>query len=432
MKKKLSPKILKKQTVSTMTGMLIAMLITGAAVGLIFPFFAEIFVVVKAGMMVYFIISCLFAGIILGIANYFIAKKILYSPILRMIGKVNELSQGNLTVKIGLDEQDFIGQLAKSIDILAQNFAKIVIGARKAAEEVGLVGNNVRETTLFSAQTSHQAVDIADTHGETAQKQLISVDKVNIVTKDMALGLRKAGTNVDKAVVSAHEFSLIAGQGHHLIEKLNAGMQASLQEALQAQHIVLQLQQNTQLIHNIAQLIQDISGQTNLLALNASIEAARAGQEGRGFMVVANEVKKLSEASASAARQITALLGLMQTDVGATVKSTEKCADTLKSETKTMSEAQTVFSQIDVTSEQLKINMNSAASELQIALNGAQGVLKTMDNFKALSEASAGCAMEVGTMIEEQVENFKTLELQADSLSNAVNLLNRHLESIKV
>ena len=100
MKKKLSPKILKKQTVSTMTGMLIAMLITGAAVGLIFPFFAEIFVVVKAGMMVYFIISCLFAGIILGIANYFIAKKILYSPILRMIGKVNELSQGNLTVKI--------------------------------------------------------------------------------------------------------------------------------------------------------------------------------------------------------------------------------------------------------------------------------------------------------------------------------------------
>ena len=54
-----------------------------------------------------------------------------------------------------------------------------------------------------------------------------------------------------------------------------------------------------------------------------------------------------------------------------------------------------------------------------------------MDNFKALSEASAGCAMEVGTMIEEQVENFKTLELQADSLSNAVNLLNRHLESIK-
>jgi len=233
-------------------------------------------------------------------------------------------------------------------------------------------------------------------------------------------------------VISAHEFSLIAGQGHHLIEKLNEGMQTSLQEAMQAQRIVTQLQNNTQLIHNITQLIQDISGQTNLLALNASIEAARAGQEGRGFMVVANEVKKLSEASASAAKQITTLLGLMQTDVSATVHSTEKCANTLKSETKTMVEAQTVFSQIEVTSEQLKNNMSSAADELKIALIGAQGVLKKMDNFKALSEASASCAIEVGTMIEKQVDNFKTLGIQADSLTTAVNNLNKHLEHIKV
>jgi len=190
MKQTLSPTTNSNGTVSTMVGMLIAMLVTGAAVGLIFPFFAKIFVVVNAGMMVYFIISCLLAGIILGVANYFIAKKILYSPILRMIDQVNELSLGNLTVKIGLNEQDFIGQLAKSIDILAQNFATIVVGARNAAEEVGLVGNNVRATTLFSAQTSHQAVDIAGTHGQTAQKQLISVDEVNIVTKDMEFGLR--------------------------------------------------------------------------------------------------------------------------------------------------------------------------------------------------------------------------------------------------
>lgn len=430
--KKNSPLKHQRHEISTMVGMLIAMLITGATVGLIFPFFANIFVVVNAGMLAFFIISCLLAGTILGVANYYIAKKILYSPILRMIDQVNELSQGNLTVKIGLNEQDFIGQLAKSIDVLAQNFAKIVIGARDAAEEVGLVGKNVRETTLFSVESSHQAVEITGTHGETAQKQLTSVDEVNLVTRNMEQGLRKAGSNVDKAVVSAHDFSLIAGKGHHLIEQMKEGMQTSLQEALQTQQIVLQLQKNTLVINDIAQLIQDISGQTNLLALNASIEAARAGQEGRGFMVVANEVKKLSEASASAARQITSLLTLMQTDVGATVKSTERCSNTLKSETKNMSEAQTVFSKIDVTSEQLKTNMNCAASELQIALAGAQGVLKKMDTFKDLSEASAFCAIQVGTMIEKQVDSFNTLEIQADSLSNAGNLLNRHLESIRV
>lgn len=197
------------------------MLLTGAAVGMVFPFFAKFFVIVIPGRELIFLISCLLAGLMLGLINYFIARMVLYNPIYRITDKVKEISEGNLTVKIGVGGRDIIGQLAVSIEVLAHNFSEIVSDARHAAYEVEMVSQSVRETTIAQAEGSQDAMKISNDQGENAQNQLESVQDINLVIETMKHDLNTAEDLVIKAVVSAGEFAGTATQGHQLIEQLN-------------------------------------------------------------------------------------------------------------------------------------------------------------------------------------------------------------------
>ncbi|WP_206809694.1 methyl-accepting chemotaxis protein [Paradesulfitobacterium ferrireducens] len=420
------------KSLPTMLKMLITMLSMGILMGLIFPFFAKLFVNIKSGRVGLFIFSCLIAGLILGIINYFIARSVLYNPIQRMTQKVKELSEGDLTVKIGLQGQDIIGQLAHSIETLAENFAGLVKDTQSAAQEVEMISEQVREATLTSEEATDHALQISHQYATNAKQQLNSVEEVTQVMSKMSRGLATAEELVNTAAASAVQFAGTATQGHGLIEQLNSGMQHMQSEVNNAQTVVLELEQHSQKISGIVRMIQDISGQTNLLALNASIEAARAGQAGRGFMVVAEEVKKLSEASASAAKQIEDLVHTMQAGVGAAVKSTQESVATLEQEGLSMVEARAVFTQIEAAARELKNSMSAAKNELQSATKGADNVTLAMKILSDLSENSTDCALQVGSMVEQQVAELKSLEEQADALNESVKLMTAHLESIKL
>jgi methyl-accepting chemotaxis protein len=420
-----------KRKLTTMVIMLVTMLSTGAAVGLVFPFFAKLFVVIIPEREVLFLISCLFAGLMLGIINYFIARTVLYNPIYRITDKVKEISEGNLTVKIGVSGRDIIGQLAVSIEVLAQKFAQIVSDARSAAYEVEMISQSVRETTIAQAEGSQDAMKISNNQGENAQSQLNSVQDINLVIETMKHDLNTAEKLVIKAVASAEEFAGTATQGHELIEQLNDGMQHMRREVMQVQNGVFQLEKHSQTVNGMVQLIQDISVQTNLLALNASIEAARAGDAGKGFMVVASEVKKLSQASASAAKEIAELLQTMQNGVSDAVRSTQASVKVLEAEGISMDEARAVFTQIFASAEHLEGSMNLAMKELQSANKGTENVLKAMAFLDGISLSSTSCALQVENFIERQVHELKVLEQQADSLNDAIGLMTGHLEIIK-
>lgn len=419
------------KTINTMLMMLITMLATGVAVGAIFPIFAKMFVVVKDGRSTLFLISCLLAGLMLGVANYFIARTVLYNPIRRITERVKQISEGDLSVKIGVSGQDIIGQLANSVGVLTQNFAQLVADTQSAAQEVEMISQNVRQATSASGKASRNALDISNEQASNNHRQLNSVEEVNQVMANMGRGLGRAEEMVNTAAVAAVQFVGTASQGHHLIEQLNSGMSHMQEEVIQAEKVVLQLEHNSHEINGIVQLIQDISGQTNLLALNASIEAARAGQAGKGFMVVAEEVKKLSDASATAAKQIESLIKTMQKDVNEAVKSTQESVATIEAEGKSMMEARAVFTQIEATAQELKNCMNLAENELHSALRGAENVLAAMNILDGLSKSSAEWSSQVGTVVELQVGEIQNLEEQADALHQAVNLMTGHLESIK-
>ena len=383
------------------------------------------------GRELLFMISCLLAGLMPGLTNHFIARTVLFNSVYRITDKIKEISEGNLIVKIGVVGRDIIGQLAVSIEVLAQNFSQIVSDARCAAYEVEMISQSIRETTIARVESSQDGLKISNNQRQNAQNQLESVQDINLVIETMKHDLNMAENLVNKAVVSAGEFAGTATQGHRLIEQLNYGMQHMHQEMMEVQNGVVQLEKHSQTVNGMVQLIQNISVQTNLLALNASIEAARAGEAGKGFMVVAEEVKKLSEESGSAAKEIAELLLTMQNEVSDAVSSTQASVKVLEKEEVSMDEARAVFTQISVSAEKLEGSMNLAMSELQSANKGTENVLQAMVFLDGISESSISCALQVENFIEQQVQEHKVLEQQADALNNAIGLMTGHLEIIK-
>lgn len=422
----------RKEKIPTMVIMLLTMLSTGAAVGMVFPYFAKLFVIVSNGREVSFLISCLLAGLMLGLFNYFIARTVLFNPVYHITEKVREISEGNLTVKINVDGRDIIGKLALSIKVLTQNFAEIVSDAQRAGQEVELISQSVREIMMSGVESLQNTMKISTSQGENAQSQLESIESVNQVIVTMKDDLNTAETQVTEAVVSAEEFAGTAVQGLKLIEQLSSGMQNMRQEVMQVQSVVFQLDKHSQTVQGMVQLISDISVQTNLLALNASIEAARAGDDGKGFMVVASEVKKLSEESALAAKEIAELLLTMQNAVKDAVLSTQASVEVLEAEENSMEEASSVFSQISISAKRLEEIMNIAIGEIKSANAGTQNVLQAMDLLHGISQNSTSCALQVEKFIKLQVQELKLLEQKADSLSNAIGSMTGHLELIKI
>jgi twitching motility protein PilJ len=273
--------------------------------------------------------------------------------ILRLLDEIGNLANGDLTVRAKVTE-DMTGAIADSINYTIDEMRRLVVGINDAAQQVTVATEEAQTVTgqLLRA-TQRQAREIEQT-GQSVTQMAQSMNSVSLNANDTA--------KVAESSLSA------AGKGAHAVQNAIRGMNEIRDQMQETSKRIKRLGESSQEIGEIVQLISDITEQTNVLALNAAIQAASAGEAGRGFTVVAEEVQRLAERSGEATKHIAAIVKSIQRDTQDAVEAMERSTRGVVEGTQTADEADQALREIEQISTRLAglITSISGATQQQV------------------------------------------------------------------
>ncbi|MGH8743499.1 MAG: methyl-accepting chemotaxis protein [Burkholderiales bacterium] len=322
--------------------------------------------------------------------------------ILRLLNDMGDLAQGDLTVHAQVTA-DITGAIADSINFTVEELSSLVTGINKATGEV--------------TSATEQAKMISIILLEAAQKQAQEIQETTASVLQMAQSMNEVSANANQSAKVAQRSLNAAEKGAAAVQYSISGMNEIREHIQETSKRIKRLGESSQEIGEIVELISDITEQTNVLALNAAIQAAAAGEAGRGFTVVAEEVQRLAERSAEATKQISAIVKTIQTDTLDAVAAMEKSTQGVVAGAELSDAAGKALSEISDVSRSLAQLATTISSATQSQAESANRVAKNMQNILNITdqttEGTKRTAVSIGQLahlaaeLKSSVSGFK-------------------------
>ncbi|WP_019554444.1 methyl-accepting chemotaxis protein [Propionispira raffinosivorans] len=330
-----------------------------------------------------------------------------------------------------LDKSEF-GVLSKSMNQMNQNIRSLIKQLLNTSEQVAAASEQLTASAEQSAQASQQiAVSITEV-AAGANRELEIAVATNHIVEEMAKGIQQVTENTTGVAKTAESTTTSAFEGGKAIEKTIAQMGAINKRTEDTADVIDELEAKSKDINTMVALISNIADQTNLLALNAAIEAARAGEHGRGFAVVAEEVRKLSEQSASASKDIQVLIKDVQTRTQTAVTFMKESKREVASGAELVDIAGRTFNEIvnmikGITEEITSIS--AAAEELSA---GTENVVNSTENIKKQSSKISEETQTVSAATEEQSASMQEIAAASTHLSKLAADLQNEIQKFTI
>ncbi|MFA5536510.1 MAG: methyl-accepting chemotaxis protein [Bacillota bacterium] len=354
--------------------------------------------------------------VILTLIGWFFTDRQALVPLAKMVDSMEAVASGNLKDSFTWHTSDEIGRLSSAFSDMTGSLSKIVTSIQEGAEELFLTANQVSVASNETSRAAEQTAIVAQSLAEGAEEQARNLGQISEAIEDVSREADAVAGLSDEAVQEAGKADSAAQQGNQQLEVVTGQMERVGTASLEVTQVVGRLGESSQQINDIVKTITEIAEQTNLLALNAAIEAARAGEQGRGFAVVAQEVRKLAENSATAAKEITQLVGSIQTEVAGVIKAMKGSDQEIQLGIKMVDDISKAFTEIRLAfTEAANKTKEVSVSTLTIAGN-TQKVNTAVANTSASSTESAAAAEEVAAVSQEQNASMEELASLAERL----------------
>ncbi len=398
------------------------------SVGIPESMFAQLINDFRFGLIVFGAIGLL-VGII---AAWFMAERF-SRPLVKLNKVANKVAAGDLRIeKFAVAREDEIGQLIGSVNKMVDNLHELINQVNVTAEHVAATSEQLAASTDQAAVATEQITKTIQDVAIGAERQVQSAVDSADAMEALSVGIMRIAETSTVVSEASWQSAKEAEQGNEsiLTAKRQMGMiHTSVHET--ASGIQL-LEKRSQEIGEIVEVITGIAQQTNLLALNAAIEAARAGEQGKGFAVVADEVRKLAEQSGVSAGRISDLIQTIQTETAKAAGSMNEVTREVQVGTEVVNVAGEAFERILLSAKQVadQIQEVTAASEEMSA--STEQVSHSVEDMSRIAQSSSGNAQNVAAASEEQLASVEEISMSAESLTKLAQELRELVGKFKL
>jgi methyl-accepting chemotaxis protein len=384
-------------------------------------------------------VSFMFGAMLIGIFVAFAISRAIANPIKAIAKVADDVSVGDIRHEIHFNSKDEVGVLAESFRRLI-DYMKSLAGAaeRIAANDLtvqvtpkgdkDVLGNAfktmttnltamIRQVTDNSTQLVSAATEIASSSEQMArgsQEQTGQTAQVSSAVEEMTATIVESSRNAGEAANQAKEAANAARAGNQVVSQTIEGMNRIAQVVQESANTVQELAKSSDKIGEIIGVIDDIADQTNLLALNAAIEAARAGEQGRGFAVVADEVRKLAERTGKATKEITDMIKGIQSDTKGAVAGMEQGINEVQQGRELADKAGESLTAIATYSQKVMDMIQQIATAAEEQSAASEEIARSVEGIAKVTKENA-------TGVEQSAAAAEQLNRQAEGLQKMVS-----------
>nr|WP_106784410.1 methyl-accepting chemotaxis protein [Lysinibacillus timonensis] len=377
------------------------------------------------------IIVIIVSIIVISIVIVFVIRS-LTKPINSLIHSANKVAEGDFTEQIQVLKDDEIGKLGNSFNRMVSTLTGIITNLKQTIDHLASSSEQLtassNQTTYATEQVSSAIQEISSGIENTSEKLeenersleqiLVSISKVSEQSKDVTQLARESSTEAEV--------------GRQSVEENLEQMKYINESVGKSNEVIQSLSSRSKEIGEILNVISGIADQTNLLALNAAIEAARAGEHGKGFAVVADEVRKLAEQSQSSTKLIGEIITSIQKDTEISVKMMKEVLDSANQGLTVTEATSGKFLHIIENSRNITPQIEEITVTMDKISASVQEVVATAKSLTEVAQENAASSEEVAASTEEQLASMEEINSSAKSLTNLADELKNVVNQFKI